>query len=102
MSEFWVWNCEKCGATIRSGSNPNGDFRCVSCKTGLVLPVDNSHTHLGTLQDLISDIRIVNKLHNLGNAIYDVREREGEGWKGKKVTDYSNAVSRIMKIIGEQ
>lgn len=47
--------------------------------------------------ELLEAVRTVNRIHNLGDAIYAVREREAAGWDGPQVTEYGNAVSTINK-----
>lgn len=53
------------------------------------------------LKELMSCIVVINELHNLGDAIYDVREREGEGWEGPKVTAYGNALKKLRELLKE-
>lgn len=36
---------------------------------------------------------------NLGDLVYDVREREGLGWDGPSVKAWSDAVARAEKIL---
>lgn len=50
------------------------------------------------LERIVAAIRTINRLHNLGDAIYDVRQREDnivpEGkssWEGSLVTEYNEA-----------
>jgi hypothetical protein len=38
---------------------------------------------------------------DLGDKIYEVREREGEGWDGKHVKAWSDAVAAAQKILGQ-
>lgn len=47
--------------------------------------------------ELLDAVRTVNRIHNLGDAIYTVREREAQGWDGPQVTEYGNAVNTINK-----
>jgi len=53
------------------------------------------------LAELESVIVVVNELHNLSDAIYDVREREGEGWEGPKVKAYGEAISKLRALLKE-
>lgn len=47
--------------------------------------------------ELLEAVRTVNRLHNLGDAIYAVRERELQGWDGPEVTEFGNAVAIVKK-----
>lgn len=54
------------------------------------------------VQELVAEVRrlralieIVNEAHNLGDAVYDVREREGLGWDGPQVTAYTSAIAAL-------
>ena len=47
---------------------------------------------VGILQDLSSAC-------NLGDHIYDIQEREGEGWGGARVTKWGNAVERARLLL---
>lgn len=38
---------------------------------------------------------------NLGDRVYDVREREGLGWEGPSVKAWSDAVSDAREILKE-
>ncbi len=49
---------------------------------------------LEILRKLASDELII-----LDDLIYDVKEREGKGWKGKKVIEYSNLIQEIKEVI---
>lgn len=42
-----------------------------------------------------------NKHINLGDLVYAIREREGEGWDGPSVTAWSNAVDAARKAIAK-
>lgn len=46
--------------------------------------------------EILADLAVVNEISPLGDRIYDVREREGLGWEGPKVTAYSKAVQRLL------
>lgn len=39
------------------------------------------------------------KSWNLGDQVYDVREREGEGWEGPEVMKFSHAHSLITEAL---
>lgn len=57
---------------------------------------------------LIAAIRTINQHHNLGDAIYDVRERvtsrdpayKGDSWQHPTVTEYSKALDTVAEEIG--
>jgi hypothetical protein len=49
---------------------------------------------------LVGLIRTINRLHSLADAVYDVREREGEGWGGKNVSEYGLAHQELGKLMG--
>lgn len=51
------------------------------------------------LIDIEKNIAIINEHNDLVDAVYDVKEREMEGWGGPKVTAYSQAVKRLKEII---
>lgn len=58
-----------------------------------------------TVDALIADIRIVNHYHNLGDAVYRVREYHGaddgytgDSWQHPKVIEYSAAVERLRDM----
>lgn len=40
-----------------------------------------------------------NKHLDLGDLIYDVREREGKGWEGKSVKQWSDAVQKVNEVV---
>ena len=54
-----------------------------------------SPERLEALEECAKAVRTIDDLHNLGDAVYVVREREGEGWDGPKVTAYSKAVAAL-------
>ncbi|MGD9643791.1 MAG: hypothetical protein AB7V08_13750 [Elusimicrobiales bacterium] len=47
--------------------------------------------------ELLEAVRTVDRIHSLGDAVYQVRERELQGWDGPLVTEYGNAVATINK-----
>lgn len=49
--------------------------------------------------DLLAALRDIDQIHDLGDAIYAVREREAEGWDGPKVTRYSEAVEVVKRYL---
>ena len=49
--------------------------------------------------EILADLAVVNEIHPLGDAVYDVREREGLGWEGPKVVAYGKAVQRLLERI---
>lgn len=53
------------------------------------------------LRELESVIVAINKLHNLSDAIYDVREHEGEGWEGPKTKAYGEAINKLRELLKE-
>ena len=53
------------------------------------------------LKELESCILVINELNNLSDAIYDVRDREGEGWEGPKTKAYGEAVSKLRALLKE-
>ena len=53
------------------------------------------------LRELESCIVVINELHSLSDAIYDVRDREGEGWEGPKTKAYSEAISKLRALLKE-
>lgn len=50
-------------------------------------------------RQLLADLRTVNELHDLGDAIYAVRDREGLNWEGPKVKAYGEAVTRLQAVL---
>lgn len=50
-----------------------------------------------TIRALIEGVEklTTNKHVTLGDLVYNVREREGKGWNGKSVTQWSEAVTAI-------
>jgi hypothetical protein len=47
-------------------------------------------------------IAITSNSHiNLGDLVYEVREREGEGWEGTAVKQWSEAVSKVESAIAK-
>jgi len=52
-----------------------------------------------TMRDIENCLRIINKHNDLGEAAYDVKDREMEGWVGLKVTAYSDAVRRLKGLV---
>jgi hypothetical protein len=57
--------------------------------------------HTKRLKELESVIVVINELHNLSDAICDVREREGLGWDGPLTRAYSDAVSKLRALLKE-
>lgn len=58
-----------------------------------------------TVAALIAAIRVVNHHHNLGDAVYNVRERhgaddgfDGDSWQHPKVIAYSVAVEQLRDM----
>lgn len=58
------------------------------------------------IERVIEAIRTINRLHNLGDAVYDVRNSEENmksladdqnSWHGKPVTEYSEAVAVLRE-----
>jgi hypothetical protein len=48
-------------------------------------------------------VAILNQLQsaaNLGDFVYDVRDREGKGWDGPRVVAWGNASERALKLLG--
>jgi len=60
--------------------------------------------------EVITAISVVNKHHNLGDAIYDVRARiydddpgyKGNSWEHPNVAEYSHAVEVVEKATAAQ
>lgn len=50
---------------------------------------------------LLAAIETLDRILPLGDRVYDVREREGKGWEGPQVMEYSNALEVIQSIIKE-
>lgn len=48
---------------------------------------------------VVDSIKVIDSIHDLGDATYDVRERELKGWEGPKVKKYSKAVSDLRKAL---
>ena len=53
------------------------------------------------LSELQSVIVVINELNNLSDAIYDVRDREQEGWEGPKTKAYSEAITKLRAVLKE-
>ena len=51
-----------------------------------------------TLEKVRAAIQKIDSLVCLADAIYDVREREGEGWHGPKVTEYQEALNALREL----
>lgn len=49
----------------------------------------------------IEVLRALNEVHDLGDYVYDIREREMEGWNGPLVTKWGNAVARAKELLNE-
>jgi thymidylate synthase ThyX len=47
----------------------------------------------------IDVLRALFEVRDLGDIIYDIREREGEGWDGPLVTKWGDAVARAKTIL---
>jgi hypothetical protein len=41
----------------------------------------------------------LSQVMELGDLVYDIREREGQGWEGPKVQAWSNACERMRKLL---
>lgn len=46
-------------------------------------------------------LRDLSEVYDLGDYIYDLREREGKGWDGPLVTKWSDAVTRAKILLSE-
>lgn len=44
-------------------------------------------------------LRKLNQIHPLGDYIYNIREREGQGWTGPKVTAWGKACDRARQLL---
>ena len=51
--------------------------------------------------EAIDILRTLSEVCNLGDHVYEVREREGKGWDGPLVTKWSDAVVRAKAILGK-
>lgn len=47
----------------------------------------------------IEVLQALNEVRDLGDFIYDIREREALGWEGPQVTKWSDAVTRAKILI---
>lgn len=52
--------------------------------------------------DALTILRTLMDSYELGDLVYDVREREGLGWEGPKVKAYSNAVTAAKELLKAQ
>lgn len=52
-----------------------------------------------TMRDIEKCLRIMNDCHDFGDAVYDVKEREMEGWGGPKVTAYANSLRELKELV---
>jgi len=60
-----------------------------------ILALRDSHAELkNTLEALTS-----NPYLNLGDLVYQVREREGKGWEGPAVVAWSNAIDQARAAL---
>ncbi len=50
-------------------------------------------------EDAIDVLRTLFEVRDLGDIIYDIREREGRGWDGPLVTKWGDAVARAKTIL---
>ncbi len=44
-------------------------------------------------------LRDLNAVRNLADIAYDIREREGEGWEGPKITKWFDAIARARILL---
>jgi hypothetical protein len=51
------------------------------------------------LEDVLRAL-LTNPHLDLGDLVYDVREREGEGWDGPSVNAWGNAVTKAKALVG--
>ena len=49
----------------------------------------------------ISALKMLSKVRDLGDFIYDIREREGKGWDGPKVKVWSDACELVKEVVGK-
>jgi hypothetical protein len=47
-------------------------------------------------------LRELNNILDLGDLVYNVREREGLGWEGPQVKAWDAACTRMKKLFDEQ
>ncbi len=44
-------------------------------------------------------LKNMNEIYDLGDIIYDVREREGQGWDGPRVKTWGDLHERMIKLL---
>jgi len=69
--------------------------------------------HLGDIKNEDAEVVIVDtdaavlvlrdlfEVRDLGDYVYDIHEREGEGWEGPKVTKWGNAAMRGKELVNQ-
>ena len=51
------------------------------------------------MNEALQVLHDLNEIRNLGDFIYDIREREGLGWEGPKVQAWSDACKRATQLL---
>jgi len=50
-------------------------------------------------QEALQILATLENIHHLGDYVYDIREREGLGWQGPKVTAWGAACTRAEHLV---
>lgn len=79
---------------------------CHSCTQARRNPFERAIEQAGNLSvqlqaadALAKAVSIMNRILDFGDRIYEVREREGMGWEGPKVTEYGKAHTEFTKAL---
>lgn len=83
-------------------------FDLAECEQLHPLPSTSLFVHaldtIAALRAELADVRraltTINALHNLGDAVYDVRAKECEGWEGPNVVAYGAAHKVVAAFLG--
>jgi len=59
--------------------------------------IDNVLNYDGPEMTALEVLQLLNKVHPLGDMVYDIREREAEGWEGPKVKQWGHACEQMQK-----
>lgn len=52
--------------------------------------------------EVINALKVLIEQESIGDFVYDIREREGEGWDGPRVVAFSDAVQVLSEFLKER
>jgi hypothetical protein len=93
----WVALAER--AIEQYGVEPHSEERAILERARALTTAAPAVNEVERLRGLLRDL-VTNPHVDLGDLVYDVREREGAGWEGPWVKHWSDTVTAIKKELG--